>query len=331
MLKSELLPESPQTTAPKKNFLELLEEFVLLLKQRGYKPNTLKKYNSTLNHFREYHKEREPVDIEAYTLQVHNTFLVFLAEGYDFHPNTIASMVKNLKVFFKFCREEKGINLHADYLKLRAAYIEPEKIFLTEEELDKIMGLEMNHKLSKVRDAFLFACYTGLRYSDLFNLSTNHIVDKGPYKVINIMPQKTMSTQKKLNKRVEIVLVPQALEIIERYQGRSIKSLPVITNQRMNEYLKWIARLAGLEYPVQTVVYEQGVPKSVFVPKWTCVSTHTARHTFATQSLMRGMDLKVLQEILGHSDIRTTMTYAKIVDEYKHKVMLEVWSRSKAG
>ncbi len=43
------------------------------------------------------------------------------------------------------------------------------------------------------------------------------------------------------------------------------------------------------------------------------------------------MDLKVLQEILGHSDIRTTMTYAKIVDEYKHKVMLEVWSRSKAG
>ncbi len=99
----------------------------------------------------------------------------------------------------------------------------------------------------------------------------------------------------------------------------------------MNEYLKWIARLAGLEYPVQTVVYEQGVPKSVFVPKWTCVSTHTARHTFATQSLMRGMDLKVLQEILGHSDIRTTMTYAKIVDEYKHKVMLEVWSRSKAG
>ncbi len=157
MLKSELLPESPQTTAPKKNFLELLEEFVLLLKQRGYKPNTLKKYNSTLNHFREYHKEREPVDIEAYTLQVHNSFLVFLSEGYDFHPNTIASMVKNLKVFFKFCREEKGITLHPDYLKLRAAYIEPEKIFLTAEELQNIAGLELNYKLSKVRDAFLFA------------------------------------------------------------------------------------------------------------------------------------------------------------------------------
>ncbi len=225
--------------------MELLEEFVVLLKQRGYKPNTLKKYNSTLNHFREYHKEREPVDIEAYTLQVHNTFLMFLSEGYDFHPNTIASMVKNLKVFFKFCREEKGITLHPDYLKLRAAYIEPEKIFLTAQELQNIAGLELYYKLSKVRDAFLFACYTGLRYSDLFNLSANNIVDKGSYKVINIMPQKTMSTQKKLNKRIEIVLLPQALEIIERYQGRSIKSLPVITNQRMNEYLKWIARSGG--------------------------------------------------------------------------------------
>jgi hypothetical protein len=145
MLKSELLPETPQTTAPRKNFLELLEEFVVLLKQRGYKPNTLKKYNSTLNHFREYHREREPVDIEAYTLQVHNSFLVFLAESYDFDPYTIASMVKNLKVLFKFCRKEKGITLHPDYLKLRAAYIEPEKIFLTEYPLQRLTlawGLE---------------------------------------------------------------------------------------------------------------------------------------------------------------------------------------------
>ncbi len=80
----------------------------MLLRQRGYKPNTLKKYNSTLNHFREYHKEREPVDIEAYTLQVHNSFLVFLSEGYDFHPNTIASMVKNPEGILQVLQEEKN-------------------------------------------------------------------------------------------------------------------------------------------------------------------------------------------------------------------------------
>ncbi len=120
------------------------------------------------------------------------------------------------------------------------------------------MGLEMNHKLSKVRDAFLFACYTGLRYSDLFNLSTNHIVDKGPYKANNIMPQKTMSTQKKLNKRVEIVLRPRhwkSSNVIRAGALNLCQSLPI---NGLNEYLKWIARLAGLEYPVQTVVYEQG-------------------------------------------------------------------------
>ena len=77
---------------------------------------------------------------------------------------------------------------------------------------------------------------------------------------------------------------------------------------------------------VERVFYKNGVPDIEIVPKYECITTHTARHTFATQSLMMGMDVAVLQKILGHADIKTTMIYAKIVDEYKHKVMLDIWN-----
>lgn len=84
---------------------------------------------------------------------------------------------------------------------------------------------------------------------------------------------------------------------------------------------------AGLTDLIEVVTYEKGKPILKLVPKYEKISCHIARHTYATLSLMRGVPIEVLQKALGHSDIKTTMVYAKVVDEYKDRVILEAWNR----
>jgi site-specific recombinase XerD len=270
-----------------------------------------------------YHK----LDIQGYTLDVHNKLLDYWLNVLDINPNTMATRIKKLKVFFRYCTEDRNINLHPDWKRIKAPNVSPDKIFLTWEELEMMRKAKLKTSLAHVRDAFLFSCYTSLRHSDLFKFNHSHIVDKGSYKVISFVAKKTAGS--KVN-RLEIALNNFALELIEKYKDRQLKALPVITNQKMNNYLKEAGKIAGINSMVERVFYKNGVPDIEIVPKYECITTHTARHTFATQSLMMGMDVAVLQKILGHSDIQTTMIYAKIVDEYKHKVMLDVWNGSKA-
>jgi integrase/recombinase XerD len=180
--------------------------------------------------------------------------------------------------------------------------------------------------LGRVRDTFLFGCYTGLRHSDLYRLSEEHIMDKGEYRVISIVPQKSVSAMR-IAKRVQIPLIPEAEELIEKYKNYNSKTMPMLTNQRMNIYIKEIGKRAGLDYDVEVIRFEKSMPKIVLIPKYELLTCHISRHTFATQSLIRGMKVEVLQKILGHSNIKQTLTYAKVIDEFKEKEMLKAWRR----
>lgn len=101
--------------------------------------------------------------------------------------------------------------------------------------------------------------------------------------------------------------------------------MPVLTNQRMNIYPKKIGKKAGLDYFVEVIRFEKSTPKIVSVSKYELLTCYIFRHTFATQSLIRGMKVEVLQKISGHANIKQTLTYAKVIDEYKEKEMLKVW------
>ncbi len=84
----------------------------------------------------------------------------------------------------------------------------------------------------RIRDAFLFACYTGLRYTDLSRIKTDHIIERSHYKVLSFIPEKTNSALQKKVKRVEIPLIGHAVEIVSRYSTPNGKLLPVLTNQK---------------------------------------------------------------------------------------------------
>jgi len=162
--------------------------------------------------------------------------------------------------------------------------------YLTQEELAKIENEPFESgRMAIMRDLFLFSCYTGLAYSDAAKLKPDCVLMEKGEKWLQISREKTDKTAK-------IMLLPQALEIIERYRGiKKDRLLPYYSNQKMNEYLKFVGSKCGIKKDL---------------------TTHMARHTFATTvTLMNGVSLEALKKMLGHSSIRITEIYGKIVDE----------------
>ncbi|MEX2230576.1 MAG: site-specific integrase [Cyclobacteriaceae bacterium] len=169
------------------------------------------------------------------------------------------------------------------------------RVFLTKEELTALEEKQFAiNRLDQVRDVFVFCCYTGLSYVDVEKLTPKGIVKghDGEY-WISVDRTKTGSPS-------SVPILPKALRIIEKYKDdpRMINTgrlLPVISNQRINAYLKELASLTGIE------------KKLTF---------HAARHTFATTvTLSNGIPIETVSAMLGHKNFRTTQIYAKVVQE----------------
>jgi site-specific recombinase XerD len=187
--------------------------------------------------------------------------------------------------------------------------------------------LSKRKSLDDVRDVYLFACFTGLRYSDIEKLKPEHIQEFKDKKGKKISIIKL--NQQKTKEYLEIALNEYALEIIKKHEGKYLNCLPVISNQKTNDHLKEIGELAKLTNQVSKVSFVGSKKVEELVPKHEMLTMHTARHTFATLSLQKGMSIEVLQKLLGHNKISNTQIYAKIVDEHKHAAMIDVWKKKR--
>jgi len=211
--------------------------------------------------------------------------------------------------------KKKGLvqkNAFDDYTKLQAP--PPKRVFLEKHELNKLWALRTSDKLkpyqAKVLDYFLFACYSGLRFSDIRKLKYKHFTtQKIPYYdtfrdalIISIQPQKT---RKSSGKSMDLPVHDRAKEIA----GTGSPEQHVFhtnVSQVNNRYLKEIAEIAGIEKKITFMV---------------------SRHTFATIMLNNGTPMEVVAEFSGHTDIKTTQIYAQIVDASKYKYMQQ-WNDS---
>jgi len=171
--------------------------------------------------------------------------------------------------------------------------------YLTAEELTTIQAKQIDiQRLENVRDMFVFSCYTGLSYADLKKLSYTHLItneDNSRWIIIN---------RTKTGVRSAIPLLPQALKILDKYEppfkpDNKAPLMPVITNQKMNAYLKEIGDICNIN------------KKLTF---------HLARHSFATTvTLTNGVPIETVSKMLGHTNLKTTQHYAKVVDtKIKH-------------
>ena len=167
--------------------------------------------------------------------------------------------------------------------------------YLTTGEIQRLISRNFNlERLSQVRDIFLFSCFTGLAFADVEKLNRKEIV-------IGVDGEKWISTNRqKTDLPTRIPLLPQAIRILEKYENRPQclnkgKLLPVMSNQKMNAYLKEIGDLCEIE------------KKMTF---------HMARHTFATTvTLTNGVPIETVTKLSGHRNLRTTQHYAKIIDK----------------
>ncbi len=207
--------------------------------------------------------------------------------------NTAMKYIKNLHKVIRIALRNEWIS-RDPFANFKCTLHETNRTFLTQSELDAIITKDFTiTRIAQVRDIFVFSCFTGLAYADIEKLTPNDItigIDGGRW--ITIFRQKT-------DTRSSIPLLPEALQIVEKYKDDPVavsngKLLPVISNQKMNSYLKEIADICGI---TKTLTY------------------HMSRHTFATTvTLSNGVPMETVSRMLGHSSIKTTQIYSKVVD-----------------
>jgi integrase len=259
------------------------------------------------------------LDPTTYNLELHDRLMVYLREVRKLALSSVATALKDLKSFLRWLRDERGVTLGLEIRKISIKAFDVPKLYLAADDLRKLETAMLPANLVPTRDIFLFCCYTGLRYSDVSGLHRGHLHEWNGGRLLRLMMSKTRAG-------VSIYLTGAALAIIDKYADpERLKLLPVHPNQVMNKYLKRVAKLAGLTGAADLVSTDSGNLVRAAVPKCELVTMHTARHTFATQSLLRGMPVEVLQKILGHKKIQTTLIYAKIIEDFQHQTMRRIW------
>lgn len=256
-------------------------------------PATLSKYERTRNRlanylFRQY--KLSDIPLKDINNEFISGFEVYLRTDCNCNANTTAKFMQLFKRIIIIARNNGWIvgDPFANY-KIRLKRVD--RGYLTEEELQKIIKKELvSERLEQVRDLFIFSCFTGLAYIDVKNLREENIRKSFDGSLwIMTKRQKTDTTV-----NVPLLKIPQ--KILKKYRGKmkGDQILPVISNQKLNSYLKEIADVCGINKNL---------------------TFHLARHTFATTTtLAKGVPIETVSKMLGHTNISTTQIYARITN-----------------
>ena len=297
----------------------LLEVFDSVLKNiearldKDYSLGTLKHYRTSQKRLIEFIKirtERKDIPLSKIDFSFLNSFDVFLKTEKNVMPNTALTYHKHLKKVLNTAIAS-GFISQCPYNSFKPTRNETNRDFLTLQELNHIQSKKIDiSRLDFIRNIFVFASYTGLSYSDIEKLSSNHI-QKGSDGNDWIIIDRT-----KTESRCRIPLLPAAKEVLKKYENHPIalsnaRLLPIYSNQKMNSYLKELADICGIQKNL---------------------SMHVARHTFATSvTLTNGVPLETVSKMLGHTSLKTTQIYARIVDSKISNDMNQLRIKLKKG
>jgi len=235
------------------------------------------------------------------------------------HNTTIAKRISDFKAFLRWAKKNKYYDgdLHNNFsIKLKGTEMINEPIYLSWKELIYLYNLhipESKHYLERVRDIFCFLCFTSLRYSDFKNLSKSDVKDD----YIVVVTQKTVEG-------IKIELNKYSRAILDKYKGVKFENdgvLPVISQQKMNDYLKELAEFAGFNELKKIVHFSNNERIENIYPKYALITTHCGRRTFVVNSLFLGIPAEVVMKWTGHVDYNAMKPYIKIVDELKETSM----------
>ena len=258
---------------------------------------TYTRYETTLSHIRDFIKhqyKREDFLLQDLKYPFIADFEFYLKTVRNCNHNSTLKYIRNFRKIINLAIKNEWMDKDP-FARYQAKLKEVKRDYLTKEELQALEEKEFSiDRLDQVRDIFVFCCYTGLAYTDVEKLTPENI-SKGLDGEYWIFVDRT-----KTGNPSNVPLLPKAADIINKYENHPIttnfgKLLPVISNQKMNAYLKEICILCEINKNI---------------------TSHIARHTFATTvTLANGVSIETVSSMLGHSNLRTTQIYAKVVQE----------------
>lgn len=297
----------------KKSFFDYLEEFIeISIATR--KANTIKKFVSLRNHLMEFQSSyRFNISFDRIDFRFYEQFTAYLINDHHHLNNTVGKYMAGLKTFMNWATD-RGYNTFTSFMKFKTPNEEADIIYLTEKELMKLysLNLKKNTRLEQVRDRFCFGCFTGLRFSDITRLRKENV--KG--QEMHFITQKTRDN-------LIVPLNDFSTELLEKYNY----SFPLISNQKMNQYLKELGELAGIGDMILMTKYRGSEEIQIRNPKFMFITSHTARRTFVTLSLEKGMRAETVMSITGHKDYKVFKRYIKITNKVKSVEMKQIWKK----
>lgn len=281
-----------------------------------YSNGTIKSYKSNLILLTEFEKEIGFINIEDINIEFYNSFLQY-CNKIGYRTNTTGSVIKRIKAILHTAFEE-GVSKNDIFRSgnFKAVKEKVYNIYLTSEELKKLIELPLTGTYEKYRDLFLIGCYTAQRYSDYCRISPEHLQLTGNgNKVIDLVQVKT-------KQRVMIpFLFPELDLLLAKYDYK----VPKIVEQVFNRELKKIGEMAGIDKDIVLTENIGGVTKERMVKKYELITSHTARRTGATNLFLLGYSPLQIMKVTGHTTIESLMGYIKVsLEENADKMAMQI-------
>lgn len=306
-----------------KTVLEWLTAFVIEMSiLREWTDATREKFNALGNHIAAVDPQMTFEDLDEHGLTRllgHFRSMIMQDGSVGMKNSTIAKQFGYLGWFLNWA-VKKGVNHNLAYKTFAPALKHTQKkvIYLDDGELARLQEVDLTpanrRHLERIRDIFLFQCYSGLRYSDVASLRWADIKDD----VMTITTVKTTDT-------ITIELNAHTRALLKKYAVFSFlpgnKVFPAPTNQEANRYLKELCRLAGINEPVTIVTYKGKERIDEVRPKYDLIGTHAGRRTFIVHALSLGISPYIVTRWTGHSSLAAMKPYMDVVDSAKADAM----------
>lgn len=296
---------------------QAIQDFVTAEKDiKQWTAHTLQSIRTFTLSFDKWRKDVTLKELNDTTLSYWAEFLVD-KKGLYYRNTTAKLMLRILRWFLRWCNQTGYYhnNLYETFKpKFKTIEGEKEIIFLTKDELQKWMSCKFSPQqtsLEQVRDVFTFACFTGLRHSDVCKLKHTDI-NNGIIKVVTIKTRDTININ--INK--------YAQDILDKYKSYDeAYALPTFSKSYMQKIISQIGEMVNIDTPITIVSYKGKERIETTRPKYKYLTFHSARRTFVVTAMTLGIDTNVIMKFTGHSSVESMKPYMKVVDDLKAKAM----------
>jgi len=305
-----------KTVSGKNVFFDAYDVFISeKTSAKEWSASTVKRYENIKNILKNFEKEKKfKLTFSKIDHTFHRVFSSYCMDDLKHINNTYARNLGLFKTFMFWAKKNKYTfnDTFTEFKKVERVITN--QVALTIEDLNSLMNFEFeNQRLEKVRDVFVFACVTGMRFGELSSISKSNVSDT------NIMLKEDKDTSKEPR---NIPLTNISRHILQKYDYK----LPLIANQKQNEYIKEVFKKMEYNHKVQKVTTKgkENIKEDLFF--YDRISTHTARRTFITMMKRQGKSDKLISKITGHTDMKTLNQYYQVDDTQTKEAMDEVFN-----